>query len=367
MIPNEIIILLLQFTAIAFFIIVFVENYLLKKDCEKKSNRKKDSFNLTKYRCNPIISPTFYNDHENIATFNPSVILGSDGNFHMLYRTIGNDGVSRLGYALSSNGYDFDYKTAYPVFNLDETSYDKTLIKKYDFSLNPSGGSSFGIEDPRLTTIGKEVFVILNIFAGWDFMKIGLSWIKEIDLIKNRFDWSKTKIISPEGERHKNWSIFPEKINGKYAILHGISPKIMVDYIDDLKKPFVIKSRRGEGTQPGRKGFWDSHIRSAGPAPIKTDIGWLVLYHANDEREPEKYKLGALILDIKDPTKILYRSNQPILVPEMHYENDGKPGIVYSCGAVVKDGNLFVYYGGGDKYCCVAETNLKEILNWIKS
>lgn len=346
------------------FLVVFLLLFTRRRGL---SNKSRDYFNLVKYECNPIISPTPYNPHEDMATFNPTVILGSDNNFHMIYRAVGSDGVSRLGYAFSRDGYNFEYKTPYPIFFLDETAFDKNLIKKYDFSINPSGGSSFGTEDPRLTKIGNEVFLLAGVFAGWDFMKIGLSWIKEDDLINGRFDWSHTRIISPEGERHKNWVIFPEKINGKYAILHGISPKIMIDYVDDLKSNFIIKSQRGEGTQPGREESWDSRLRGAGPSPIKTDAGWLLLYHANDNREPYKYKLGAMLLDIDDPTRILYRSNQPILVPESYYENDEKPGIVFSCGAVVKDGSLFVYYGGGDKYCCVAETKLDELVNWLKS
>ena len=72
-----------------------------------------------------------------------------------------------------------------------------------------------------------------------------------------------------------------------------------------------------------------------------------------------------MILDINDPTKILYRSPQPILTPDAHYENDGKPGIVYASGAVILGDNLLVYYGGGDKHVCIAETPLKALLDWM--
>ena len=96
-------------------------------------------------------------------------------------------------------------------------------------------------------------------------------------------------------------------------------------------------------------------------------MGWLLLYHAIDSREPHKYKLGAMILSAEDPTKILYRSPRPILAPDMHYENDGKPGVIYASGAVVKDGELYVYYGGGDKYVCSAHTPMRELLNWLKN
>jgi predicted GH43/DUF377 family glycosyl hydrolase len=109
-------------------------------------------------------------------------------------------------------------------------------------------------------------------------------------------------------------------------------------------------------------------IRGAGPAPIKTKYGWLVLYHAMEKRDPNRYKLWAMILDAKDPTKVLYRSSEPILEPDLWYENEGfKSGIVYSCGAVVKNGELFVYYGGADMVTCVATANLDAFLKDIIS
>ena len=72
-----------------------------------------------------------------------------------------------------------------------------------------------------------------------------------------------------------------------------------------------------------------------------------------------------MILDLNDPTKILYRSPQPILSPDAHYENDGKPGVVYATGAVIIGENLMVYYGGGDKHVCIAQTPLRQLLDWL--
>jgi predicted GH43/DUF377 family glycosyl hydrolase len=70
-----------------------------------------------------------------------------------------------------------------------------------------------------------------------------------------------------------------------------------------------------------------------------------------------------MLLDLADPTKIIYRSDYPVLEPDMWYENDWKPGIVYASGSIIKDGELFVYYGGGDKYVAVAKANLSEFLH----
>ena len=80
-----------------------------------------------------------------------------------------------------------------------------------------------------------------------------------------------------------------------------------------------------------------------------------------------KYKVGAMLLDLDDPTKILYRAQQPVLEPEKLYENKGyKPGVVYVSGAVIKDENLFVYYGCSDSYVGVAHANLNTFLESMK-
>ena len=105
-------------------------------------------------------------------------------------------------------------------------------------------------------------------------------------------------------------------------------------------------------------------MRSAGPPPIKTRYGWLLFYHATDNKEPSRYKIGAMLLDLKDPSKILRRSSTPILEPTESYEFNGfKGGIVYASGALVKDGTLFVYYGGADSYVCAATADFEEFMN----
>jgi len=159
--------------------------------------------------------------------------------------------------------------------------------------------------------------------------------------------------------------IFPEKINGKYAILHSIKPNIQIEYVDslDFGDDVYINSFYGGGP---RKGCWDKWLRGAGAPPLKTEAGWLLFYHAMDN-DWSKYKVGAILLDLKDPTKIIYRSKEPVLVPEEVYENSGyKPGVVYVSGAVIKDGDLLVYYGCSDSYVGVAYAPLKDFLEALK-
>ncbi|MDQ5962429.1 MAG: hypothetical protein QG653_236 [Patescibacteria group bacterium] len=314
---------------------------------------------------NPLISPTPYSHWQSECAFNPAVVQDEEGKVHLIYRAIGSDGVSRFGYAASKDGFNFDERCPYPVFEAAALNNPNRGMRRYDPKLYPSGGSWGGFEDPRTVLINGRVYMTFIAFGGWQSIRIGLTSIALSDLKQKKWNWKEPFFISPEGERHKNWVLFPEKINGKYAIFHGIAPKIYVDYVDSLTEPFTIQSPRPEGPQPGRKDFWDNRMRGIGPPPIKTGLGWLVLYHAIDKIEPHKYKLGAMVLDLHDPTKVLYRSPEPILSPDMDYENDGKPGIVYASGAVVRNNILYVYYGGGDKHVCIAQTPLNELLDYL--
>ncbi len=152
--------------------------------------------------------------------------------------------------------------------------------------------------------------------------------------------------------------------------MHGVSPKIHVEYVDSLDdlngKKFIesLPQAGGRGYHdPKRAHHWDNGMRGAGAPPIKTELGWLLLYHAIDKADPSRYKIGAMLLDLHDPTQVLFRTNEPILAPEEWYENDGKPGVVYTCGAVIVGPNLIVYYGGGDKRIAAARANVEQFLN----
>ena len=154
-------------------------------------------------------------------------------------------------------------------------------------------------------------------------------------------------------------------------MLTSINPEISIEYLDDLefsasggKDNRYIESAFAPAC---RKNCWDTCVRGAGTTPIKTNYGWLLFYHAIDERDPGKYKVGAMLLDLSDPTKILHRSKEPILEPEEVYENDGfKTGVVYASGAVVKDGEILIYYGAADSYVGVAYANCKKFIEELK-
>lgn len=328
---------------------------------------------LHRARQNPILSPTVL-EWESMAVFNPAAFTDR-GRIHLLYRAMGPDGVSRIGYASSTDGIHFDERLDYPIyvpshgFGAPSTQAHRGPTK-YDLELYPSGGGWAGCEDPRAVVIDDHVYMSFVAFDGWSFVRQALTAIPLNDFHDKKWTWRKPVLISPPGQMHKNWVIFPEKINGKYAIIHGLSPKIHIEYVDSIDgfdgKTYLesLPQAGGRGYHdPTRASHWDNRVRGAGAPPLKTPIGWLLLYHANDKRDPGKYKLGAMLLDLEDPTKILYRSATPLLEPNEWYENDGKPGVVYTCGAVIVGENLIVYYGGGDKHIAVARTNLEQFLH----
>jgi predicted GH43/DUF377 family glycosyl hydrolase len=320
---------------------------------------------------NPIIKPGT-NPWTAEAVLNPAALV-LQNRTHLIYRAIGMDGVSRLGYASSPDGVVFDKRFPYPVYTAQKPRNIPGHARKYSFVLYPSGGSWGGCEDPRMVDIEGRIYITFNMFDGWDYIRVAAISIAEDDFLSEQFwKWDGPHILSPPNQIHKNWVMFPEKIGGKYAILHSIAPKVEVAYVDSIEdigteEPFIKSWEGPRPSAPGREGAWDSVVRGAGPPPIKTDRGWLLFYHATQEDQRHLYKVGAMLLDLNDPTKVLYRSVGPVLVPNESYENHGKPGIVYACGAVVRHGTLFVYYGGADKVICVATAPLNSFIDELVS
>ena len=317
---------------------------------------------------NPIIEPILTNVWECCATFNAAAVY-LDHQVHFLYRAIGSNGMSVLGYAASKDGIHIDKRLPEPAYfprEPFEFRCDQNCLCHFDYS--SGGGGWGGCEDPRLTQIDDTLYMTYTAFNGIEAPGVALTSISVDDFLSHRWDhWEKPVLISPRGEINKNWSIFPEKINGKFAILHSISPMIAIDYFDslDLDGSICIHSVFGS---VDRNGYWDNQLRGSGPPPIKTDDGWLVLYHAMDKCDPNRYKLGAMMLDLQDPTQINYRAINPILEPDAYYENVGyKSGVIYCCGAVVINDQLFVYYGGADRVACVATAKFSEFLHRLKN
>lgn len=325
-------------------------------------DQSRDGIYVTRHHKNPVLSPSSY-AWENEGVFNPAAIY-LEGRVHLLYRAMGSDGTSTIGYASSEDGIHFDDRLSHPVY-----------YPKADFELDPqnpeqkfnpdkyaSGGGWCGCEDPKVCRIGDRIFLNYVAFSGWDSVRVALSSISVEDFLNKNWNWTEPILCSKKGVISKSGGLFPEKINGKYVFFQRIFPDILIDYFDDLR--FDKKEQEhGKHRIPPRKKGWDSRKVSFGSTPIKTKHGWLVITHGVDDAADHQYHMGAMLLDLKNPEKVLYRSEEPILSPELWYENDWKPGVVYPCGAVNKDGTLLIYYGGGDKYVCVASAPFDDFVS----
>lgn len=314
---------------------------------------------LQKHHKNPIIEPILHHSWEHQGTFNPAA-LHEDGKVHLVYRAMGNN-TSFLGYAVSEDGVTITERSKQPIYI---PTQEFELPGKYPSVMYMSGGGYGGCEDPRLTKIeeDKRIYLTYIGYNGSDPPRVALSSIEVEDFLQRKWDWKTPILISPPNVVDKNAVLFPEKVQGKYVVMHRIFPNILVDFVDDLE--FNNSFLKGEYIIEPKENSWDSRKVGAGAPPIKTPYGWLLIYHAVDDREDSQYKMGAMLLDLKDPTKVLYRTHNPILWPSEHYENHGfKAGVAYPCGAVVKDGMLHVYYGGADQFVCVASTELDQFLS----
>ena len=316
---------------------------------------------------NPIISPRPENPWESRATFNSAAVY-EDGKVHFVYRALGDKDLSVLGYATSTDGLTIDFRSNEPIYIPREPFETPGGITHKTFADHfASGGGYGGVEDPRITRIDDTFFMTYVAFDGANPPRIALTSISVEDFLKNNWDkWEKAKLISAPGMVNKNAVIFPEKINGKYVIFHRIYPNVLIDYVDDLA--FEKTYLQGLHFIPPRKAHWDSKKIGAGAPPIRTEDGWLFVYQSVGHKDPHQYKIGAMLLDINNPSKVIARTSSPIVEPNENYENEGfKAGVAYPCGAVVMDNKLHVYYGGADTVVCAASTDLDKFLYEMKN
>ncbi len=323
------------------------------------------SYQLTKPAQNPLIRPESKNAWEAFNTFNPAAIYEA-GKVHIFYRAQGFDYVSSIGYATSSDGIKIDERFDRPVF-VPTQPFESTK-KPGQLSTAYSSGGCGGCEDPRLTRVEERIYMTYVAFDGVTEPRIALTSIALKDFLNRNWLWKKPILVSPPGVVDKSACILPEKINGQYVIFHRIFPDILIDFVDSLDFTNGKYLKGQYHIRPRSPMWWDSRKIGAGAPPLKTKDGWLLIYQAVDDKEGHRYKVGAMLLDLNNPTRLLYRSRQPIIEPDQWYDNDGfKAGVVYPCGAVIIGNNLFVYYGGADSYVCVATANLDRFLDQLKT
>ena len=304
---------------------------------------------LKRSKHNPILKPNTTNFWECKAVFNCAV-TNHDGKIHMLYRAIGEyeHYISRLGYAVSEDGINF-------------TRYDEPVM-------NPTVRYELGgCEDPRICKIENKLYVTYVVLS-FPQKEKGIARTA-LALTEDFLDYNKLGIVTPHDVDDKDVVIFPEKINGKYVMMHrpnwvgekyGTSnPSIWLAYSDNLHEWLDDKIL----IQPEQK--WEQRKVGGGCPPIKTKDGWMVFYHGVDA--DFRYMAGVMLLDLQDPSIVLARSKRPVLEPRESYEVVGDvPNVVFPTGTAMLDNKLYVYYGAADKVIGLATADVDDILDLLE-
>ena len=297
---------------------------------------------------NPILKPIVEHPWESKAVFNAAAFeLG--GTIHILYRAMGEGDTSVIGYATTVNGVKITERLPEPIY-----------VPREDFEKKSHPGNS-GCEDPRVSVIGDTIYMAYTAFDGAHSTRVALTSITKKDFLARKWDkWTTPVLTTPDDVNDKDTCVVPEKVGGQFMLLHRIDPLLCADFLDtlDFKKSRLTRCIEIMGPRPG---MWDSKkVGIAGP-PIKIKEGWLLIYHGVSKTST--YRLGAVLLDAKNPTVVISRTVDTILEPLEHYEVAGIiPRAIFSCGAVLRDDTLLIYYGGADTVMGVAKVSLKKLL-----
>jgi beta-1,4-mannooligosaccharide/beta-1,4-mannosyl-N-acetylglucosamine phosphorylase len=217
------------------------------------------------------------------------------------------------------------------------------------------------IYDPRITRIGDEYILMYASHIPGRSVRSGVIRTKDF-ITFERVEQEET------GQQNRNSSLFPEKINGQYARLDrpmqadAHDPSGMyLSYSDDLKH-----WRDSKPLMAPRRGCWDSHKIGAGGVPIKTEKGWLAVYHGVEKTcSGFIYRLGVVLLDLEDPSKVIARGVNPVLWPEHDYERNGRiPNVTFAANSLLDDDGctVRVYYGAADTCIGLATAQLDDLL-----
>ncbi|HDI03119.1 MAG TPA: glycosidase [Candidatus Pacearchaeota archaeon] len=292
-------------------------------------------------RLGVILKPIKEHKWESLAVFNPGASY--DGKYvHLIYRAIGKGNISVFGYAKSRDGINFR-RMKKPL-----------LVPKPKPKFRPRHRYEFkGYEDARITKIDETYYITyVHTMPEW--------WGARTCLCSTR-DFKNFKfygIILPEID-DKDVVLFPEKIKDKFVLFHRIKPSIWIAYSDNLKH-----WKGHQIVMTPRKTKWDcAYIGPAAP-PLKTNKGWLLFYHGVDF--DKVYRVGFAVFDLENPSKLLYRSDEPLMEPESYEELWGvTPSVVYPCGVIEKDGYYYIYYGSADTVVSAARIKVKDLLDSI--
>lgn len=331
---------------------------------------------------NPIVKPGLF-PWRKAVVFNPGVLF-DDGRFWLYERAAGALAPFRcvIGLLESEDGVAFRHVSPEPVFTPE------------------MAGSPYGsVQDPRLAKLDGRYWMTFAFrpftwscyptgrgvprsevaaYPGFDPATTPNQTRTGLAVSDDRIHWKLHSWITPETIDDRDVILFPEKIGGRYAVLrrpvsfvgtdtsHGTeSPGIMISFSDDLETwsdPELVAAPRFG---------WESNRIGGATPPIRTDKGWLVLYHGVETQDPAVrrvcYRLGGMILDLADPRRVIARSPGFLMEPEEPYEKEGVfiPNVIFPTGAVARDGTLMLYYGACDTAICLATAPLAAVIDRI--
>ena len=300
---------------------------------------------IKRYEDNPILTKD--DVPYPVVTVHNAAVTKYNNKYIMVFRSHLHNGRSILGLAESENGY---------YFRVHETPFmapsKEGIFREYE---------EYGVEDPRIIFIDGEYLITYSAYSRHG-VRIGLAKTKDFKTVE-RYS------LITEAD-YRNTVIFPEKFNGLYARLdrpHSeISPwSIWISYSPDLKfwgeSKLIMKPMQYH---------WDEMKIGPGAPPIKTDKGWLNIYHGVfPTMDGSVYRLGVALHDLEDPSIINGISDDWILQPEEPYEITGYVhNVVFTCGAVPEnDGTVKIYWGGADTVMNVGTANINELVDMCLS
>jgi predicted GH43/DUF377 family glycosyl hydrolase len=293
---------------------------------------------------NPILTAADWPGSVN-AVFNPAAVQ-CNGETVLLARVEACTGISHLTVARSVNGFD-DWR-------IDETP----LLAPVDGRIE----ELWGFEDARAVWVDElDTHVISCTAYGPAGPSVFLALSKDFRSIERL-----GVVIAPED---KNAALLPERVGGKWILYHrptsgfgSSTPGISLSRSDDLRSwspPETVMDPRAGA-------WWDSLRIGIGPPLLKTEHGWLLVYHGVKETVSGAiYRLGLALLDLEDPARVLRRAEQWVLGPREPYERSGDvPNALFPCGLIHdrEAGELRLYYGGADTTICLATASFDEVL-----
>lgn len=297
----------------------------------------------------PILEPHPQHAWESGAVFNPGTVR--EGDFiHMLYRAVEGENFSTLGYAkLDREG------------SVLERSEQPAITRELAIERQ-------GCEDPRIVEFEGRRLIFYTAFDGMSPLTAENARI----VMAETTDFKAYKKLGRVGPdvQDKDAMIFPERIGGKIAFLHRIQPNIQLALFEDVDHLMNPEPEYWEDhlknlskyTVMCRENEWEAKKVGAGPPPIKTEAGWVLIYHGVDQNHV--YRAGAALLDEKNPYKVIARLPYPILEPEREYERVGDVNmVVFPEGIAQFDDELQVYYGAADKVIGAARGSLSQLID----